>query len=1208
MLLAFCPRALFAQAAARHEIVAGRVTSDSARALAGADVIVTRAPDFAFKSAKTDVAGRFSVDWPDGSGTYLVHVSAAGYTPVTKRVTRAGADSVIAADVALVAVGTVARLAPVVTRAQAPRPDRNPPGGVDVGAVEAMQGSYRRVPPDLAGDLATITGMAPGVMTTSGGISVLGLAPSQNSVTLNGMALAGATIPRGISARVRLSTATYDPANGWFSGARTNVQLGPASEVFKRGDVAIAADAPAFQSNDPVSSRLGQRFATLNGNVDAIGTAFDDRLSYNYALQGSRRSADVTSLLGADAFLLQHAGVSVDSAARFTQLMQGARVPVTAAGIPSQALTDNVVFLGRFDHAPYDWKTLTPARTTWGLTTYANWTRNEGQGIAPTGTPAHAGQSSQGVMGAQAEYSTFFGHDYLADVRSGLTYSRNTSEPYLQLPDGRVLVSSTFTDATSGVSTLQFGGNGAMHNDTRAWTWESIGELQFYPQGFARHRIKLTSDARFDAFSQDVQGNRLGTFSYNSLADLAANRPASFTRTLDAPERRGGEWNAFASVGDLWRAAPNLQILYGARLEGNRFVDVPQFNPAVESALGARTDRVPNTVALLPRAGFTLQRAAGAGIPAGTIRGGTGAFRNLLDPALLSNASVSTGLPGALQRISCIGSAVPTPDWSAFAADPLSIPRQCAGTTTASFADAAPNVSLFDPSFDPSKSWRSNLSWSSGLWGRTAYTVEGVYSLNVSQPGTTDLNFAGVPRFTLSDEGRPMFVNSSSIVPATGAVSPVDARRSAAFGRVVEGVSDLRSESRQLLFSIRPDLGPMLSPILRDPSFAYVLSSIRAQQRGFSGSTFGDPNDRQWGRGDNLARHQFVAQFIVWPRGTRPGPGLFFYGHLQSGTPFTPLVGGDVNGDGVANDRAFVFDPARATDPAFATAMRSLLGGSSRTTRACLERQLGASAARNSCEGPWTAALNMNLALPGIALGERFRRFNFGLNFTNPLGGLDQLLHGSDNLRGWGTPATPDPVLYTVRGFDPATNRFRYEVNPRFGTTSPSINTLRAPFRVSLDMNIDIAPSLPSQQIDHWLTPGRRGHPGTKLSVAELVQRLQRTVPDPYAPLLAQSDSLLLTREQLDQVQRLAAHHRVQMDSIYTSISTWLAALPDRFDAGEATARSDEAQQRALEITRVEVRERLPEILTPVQLTLLPGLTNYFYKAVQPVRERFFIP
>src|SRR5512142_246526 len=80
-----------ARAQARHEIVRGRVTGgDSARAIRGADVIVTRVSDRAAKVAKSDADGRYSVDWPDGTGDYALSVSATGFQPASVHLVRAG--------------------------------------------------------------------------------------------------------------------------------------------------------------------------------------------------------------------------------------------------------------------------------------------------------------------------------------------------------------------------------------------------------------------------------------------------------------------------------------------------------------------------------------------------------------------------------------------------------------------------------------------------------------------------------------------------------------------------------------------------------------------------------------------------------------------------------------------------------------------------------------------------------------------------------------------------------------------------------------------------------------------------------------------------------------------------------------------------------------------------------------------------------------
>src|SRR5439155_1717028 len=100
---------------------------------------------------------------------------------------------------------------------------------------------------------------------------------------------------------------------------------------------------------------------------------------------------------------------------------------------------------------------------------------------------------------------------------------------------------------------------------------------------------------------------------------------------------------------------------------------------------------------------------------------------------------------------------------------------------------------------------------------------------------------------------------------------------------------------------------------------AYTLSDFRSLESGFDGSTFGSPRVREWGRAPLDARQQFVVR-AGFGRNTT---SFTLFGRLQSGLPFTPRVGADVNGDGLANDRAFVFDPL-ASDPTVAAATRAV--------------------------------------------------------------------------------------------------------------------------------------------------------------------------------------------------------------------------------------------------------------------------------------------
>ena len=109
----------------------------------------------------------------------------------------------------------------------------------------------------------------------------------------------------------------------------------------------------------------------------------------------------------------------------------------------------------------------------------------------------------------------------------------------------------------------------------------------------------------------------------------------------------------------------------------------------------------------------------------------------------------------------------------------------------------------------------------------------------------------------------------------------------------------------------------------------------------------------------------------------QPPGGAHGCGAAELGGAVSPLVNGDVNGDGVArNDRAFIFNPASFTTPTgVAQGMQTLLneGGG---IASCLRSQIGEIAGRNSCFGPWSTSLNWQLNIrPNMAGLDRPSRF-----------------------------------------------------------------------------------------------------------------------------------------------------------------------------------------------------------------------------------------
>jgi hypothetical protein len=422
------------------------------------------------------------------------------------------------------------------------------------------------------------------------------------------------------------------------------------------------------------------------------------------------------------------------------------------------------------------------------------------------------------------------------------------------------------------------------------------------------------------------------------------------------------------------------------------------------------------------------------------------------------------------------------------------------------------------------------------------------------------------------------------------------------FGPVLSRMSDLHGWTRQVSIRARPTAYTIHGSWIVDAT--YTLAQSRSQARGFDGAAFANPADIEWARGDYTPTHELIVQ-----AGYQSGwVVMSFAGKIRSGLPYTPVIGSDVNGDGLANDRAFVFAHGGNADPATVAALDRLIASTSGNARDCLERQRGSVAARNSCEGPWSATLNATLG-PSFRVARSLRKYhvtNLALYLTNPLGGLDQLLHG-DKLHGWGSTPLPDRVLYYVRGFDSTTHRYQYDVNPRFGDTRPSATSFRVPFRMTLDVSMDFSRDPEAQQLDRILEPGRHGNPGIKLDSAAVIKRYCGNLPDWYSEILSQSDSLLLTRDQVDALRAASADYGQRIMAHWGTWAELLANMPDRYSVSDLVERQHKLIDDAWEIARQEAHTTLPKILSPVQLKLLPGNAAFIYRSDKPITGvRFF--
>ncbi|CAN5329480.1 hypothetical protein BH23GEM2_BH23GEM2_19330 [soil metagenome] len=1182
----------------RDESIRGRVRTDAGLPIPGAEIIVTMAPERETFRTITDSSGLYALRVAQGTGDYLVYIAAVGRTAVRKRVLREGSETTFTVDAEL--RSAVQQLPTVRVAVRPRRPLPTDPFSRDRGGAErATDGLSNALSPSDQGDLSALAATVPGMALTPDGLSTLGLGQGHVQTTLGGLSFAGTALPRNAPTLARVARSAYDPARGNFSGAELALELQPGGIfTYTQAHVTIEPDVggDAVRASDAQARRVG---TALGGTGELV----ENKVYFNFGGDFRYRAAPAHSLLDLDRQQLRDIGVALDSVNRLLELLQAA-APQFASGVGTAERRDTQLRGSlRLDHRRVDSARFPIA--TWSLTGVANHSRSALVGMTPTATPASSATSTSRLGVLQVVRSRYSGLK-LHETRFGITNDYQNTRPYLTLPGGRVLLSSTFNDAPDAVTPIAFGGSSALMNETRLWTWEGIHETQFYNRGGrGPHRIKLYAQSRFDDYSAERPADLFGTFSYQSLADFAANRPSGFTRTLTSPAYGSRLWTGAAAVGDEWRRSQTLTLQYGIRLDGSAFLTDPPRNRNVEDAFGVRSDIVPNGIFLSPRFGFrwavrprgtdsrmvtnlgTVHRT-----PTGVLRGGAGAFRNRVPPTAIGDAMIHSGNG---RRIACFGVSTPTPNWSVYPAG-VPAPTECAEGAS-DLADVAPAIHLLDPGFTAPTSWRANLEWTARI-KRVHMSIEGIHSTTVNMPSFVDLNFAGVPRFVIEEEGaRPVYVSAASIVPSSGLVSPVDGRRNEEFGHVWNRKADNRVSSQQLTLVATPEISGRY--FLRA---GYTLNRSRERTRGYDATTFGDPREARssWAALDQ--RHLFHLESGVHT----PWFLLTAFTRVGSGFPFTPRIRGDINGDGLTfNDRPFIFEPGTSAGSVNA-GLAELLTSGPRRARDCLRAYIGGVVPQGVCRGPWSGAMNAYLTLqPQVS--ERLlrtREATVNLAFHNVLEGIDRLLHGRA-VRGWGALAQPDPVLYTVRGFNPEANQFAYVVNQRFGSVRPHGGNIFSGFRVAIDIRIGMNRPLPEQQLNRWLAPGRI-RPGTMLGVDSLKARYSRNVPDLYASILQLSDSLLLSRSQADLLAAAQVGYRARLDSLWAALATDLAALGSDFDAREAIRRQERGIDDAWELSRLEAKA-LDRILSPIQLRLLPWPSNLLYHAREPVRVRVFM-
>ncbi len=562
-----------------------------------------------------------------------------------------------------------------------------------------------------------------------------------------------------------------------------------------------------------------------------------------------------------------------------------------------------------------------------------------------------------------------------------------------------------------------------------------------------KHRLTLGTSNEFLKIRNVFFQASTGVWAFDSLDAFDAGTASAFQRRLAVSplQEPGTATFKVAQLGfyvqDEWSPFRNLRLTPGVRIDVP-FLSKANQNPALvnNAAFPIDTSKVPTgNILWSPRLGFNWDVDGQANT---IVRGGAGVFTGRPPYVWVSNAYSINGLSQI--ELTCFGATgVP-----AFTIDPNAQPSTCAGGTS-----PTPPVNQGEIDyFDPGTKYPQNLKVAVGVdrrlpWGLIG-TVDFLYTRDVNGWYTTDENLRRAD--SDSGEGRALYgtfnrSTATSFAVDPTRVDPVNLTQAVRVynkngGHVYSGTIQLQKQ-----FLRRLDVSVAYTYSRSEDRIS--LTSSQALSNFQFSPVDGDLGNRNV-RPSNFDRpHKIsVAGVARLPFGF--GVGLTYVG--QSGLPYTWVVNGDVNGDGInGNDVVFVpANPSQITlrDPTQYDALQQFIN-----SQDCLREARGGFVKRGACRNPWQNFLDMRLAWTspefGSFPGQRFEVQADFFNFLNLLnskwGHFDQEAqfetHGATFLQAVGYDAANNRPIYSFTApaavkqtvYSPTQSRWRIQLGAR---------------------------------------------------------------------------------------------------------------------------------------------------------------------------------
>ena len=1003
----------------------GRVADRDGTPVEAALVTLVHTRTGAASTALSVADGRYTLRGQRPGGPYTVTVTRIGF----REFTREGIEVLLGrfVDLNITLVSAAIEIEGLVVEVE-PDPVFNP-GRIGISTLVTSE--VLRQLPTVTRDFLDFAALSPLVRTSEEGVSVAGASYRFNTLNIDGAlnqdvfglstnniagGRAGArVIPIEAVEQFRVEVAPFDIRQSGFTGGALNA-------VTRSGANDFETSAFGFHRSGALVGELVvddvstvPELSTVRAGFTAAGPIRRDRAHFFVAGEWERVREPPTGLHVGESDPLSLSLVP-DSVARMQSLLrQLGADPGTAASFSLENELANLF-------ARLDWK-IGDRHDAMLRYSFAaadddpDPNRLPGAAYAfSSGGSEIRSRSHSAVLRLVSSLGNRFSNEFSANIQ-GLSDNETARSSFPQVEvtvDGRVGDLFVTRDVRAGADFF------AQDNALDQRIFQLSNDLSV---DVGDHQLLLGASGAWFHFDRRFVPGVLGSYEFDSLEDLARNRPDRYEVTIPltdhgtAPDFGVREFGLYAQ--DEWEAHDRLTLRAGARFDVPIFTGRPEANPLLEQELGIDASRLPDKRPNYSvRAGLNWRPFEGT-----QLRAGTGIFTGRPAFSWLANAFQNNGL--AATTLLCRGNQVP-------AFDPSNTPTECVGGP--GVGESPPIVNYFDPDFRFPQDWRTMVAVDQRL------------------PGGVVLSASWISNLAL----RQIFISNENLAPGTSTGGPEDGFTNGfGFGvRDVWGVPVEDLEEQLWAGGRLTDLfGPVLRVGNRDGNYAYAATielrkdfgSVLELRTGYSLTRSADlqdllsiditsnyattpinrdPNDPTSQRSRFDRPHKVVASMRtrIPPRLGGTEISAMYVG--QSGVPYSYVYEGDVNGDGFNGPRASRLANDLIYIP-FAIDVRTSivnrwLWETLLEEEECLREQTNRILARNTCETPWSNRLDLRISQTVKAQG-------FSTEVTLDMLNVLNLLNSS-----WGVVRVANPVvqLFRVRrqnedlGLDPLVARY----------------------------------------------------------------------------------------------------------------------------------------------------------------------------------------